>query len=176
MPESIALVAALFATIALSIDAMLPALPVIAAQLSPDNANLAQLVVTGFVFGVGLGMRQVTNATHSGVVCLTLVLVALNLGSVMPDTLAFAGHIVWPVALFARTGLTMGNLNALAMEPLVQMAGLAVSVATVGSVMLAVPVGQMFDGTAVPLMLRVTICAGLALMLLRYGVAERAPT
>ena len=33
--EFIALVAALFATIALSIDAMLPALPQIAAQLSP---------------------------------------------------------------------------------------------------------------------------------------------
>ena len=44
--EFVALVAMLFATIALSIDAMLPALPEIAASLSPDAPNAAQLVVT----------------------------------------------------------------------------------------------------------------------------------
>ena len=53
--EFIALIAALFATIAISIDAMLPALPQIAASLSPDAPNRAQLVVTSFVFGMGLG-------------------------------------------------------------------------------------------------------------------------
>ena len=45
----------LFATVALSIDAMLPALPAIAAALSPDAPNLAQLVVTSFVLGMGIG-------------------------------------------------------------------------------------------------------------------------
>src|SRR3989338_4384636 len=53
--EVIALIAALFATIAISIDAMLPAMPEIAATLSPDAPNRAQLVVTSFVFGMGLG-------------------------------------------------------------------------------------------------------------------------
>ena len=53
--EFVALIAALFATIALSIDAMLPALPEIAASLSPDAPNRAQLVITSFVFGMGLG-------------------------------------------------------------------------------------------------------------------------
>jgi DHA1 family bicyclomycin/chloramphenicol resistance-like MFS transporter len=53
--EFIGLIAMLFATIALSIDAMLPALPEIAATLSPDSPNRAQLVVTSFVLGMGLG-------------------------------------------------------------------------------------------------------------------------
>ncbi|MBH1974288.1 MAG: MFS transporter, partial [Rhodobacteraceae bacterium] len=53
--EFVALMAALAATVAVSIDAMLPALPEIAASLSPDAPNRAQLVVTSFVFGMGLG-------------------------------------------------------------------------------------------------------------------------
>ncbi len=53
--EFIALMAMLFATIAFSIDAMLPAMPEIAASLSPEAPNRAQLVVTSFVLGMGLG-------------------------------------------------------------------------------------------------------------------------
>jgi DHA1 family bicyclomycin/chloramphenicol resistance-like MFS transporter len=49
------MMAALYSTIALSIDAMLPALPEIAASLSPDAPNRAQLVVTSYVLGLGLG-------------------------------------------------------------------------------------------------------------------------
>jgi MFS transporter, DHA1 family, multidrug resistance protein len=126
-----------------------------------------------------LGMRRVTINTYFGIVVLTIVLLALNLGGLLSDDLAFAGHILWSVALFAMMGLTMGNLNALAMEPLGHIAGLAssvmTSIATVASVLLAVPIGQMFDGTAIPLMTGVAVYAGLALLLLRYGVAERAP-
>jgi len=53
--EFIALLAMLFATIAFSIDSMLPALPEIAAELSPNDVNKAQLVLTSFVLGMGLG-------------------------------------------------------------------------------------------------------------------------
>ena len=53
--EFVALIAMLFATIALSIDAMLPAQPEIARTLSPEAPNMAQLVITAFVFGMGLG-------------------------------------------------------------------------------------------------------------------------
>lgn len=53
--EFIALLAMLFATIAFSIDSMLPALPQIAAELSPNDVNKAQLVLTSFVLGMGIG-------------------------------------------------------------------------------------------------------------------------
>ena len=55
LPEFIALIAMLFATIAFSIDAMLPALPEIAQQLTPSDPNKAQLIVTSFVLGMGIG-------------------------------------------------------------------------------------------------------------------------
>ena len=53
--EFIILMAMLGGGVAFSIDAMLPALPRIGAELSPGAANRAQLVVTSFVFGMGLG-------------------------------------------------------------------------------------------------------------------------
>ena len=68
------------------------------------------------------------------------------------------------------TGLTIGNLNALGLEPVGHIAGMAASVmgaiATVASVVLAVPVGLAFNGTPYPLMAGVAIfaAAGWALM------------
>lgn len=53
--ELIAMLAFLFATVAFSIDAMLPALPELAADLTPGDVNRAQLILTAFVGGMGLG-------------------------------------------------------------------------------------------------------------------------
>jgi DHA1 family bicyclomycin/chloramphenicol resistance-like MFS transporter len=53
--ELIAMLAFLFATVAFSMDAMLPALPEIAAQMTPDDVNRAQLILTSFMAGMGLG-------------------------------------------------------------------------------------------------------------------------
>ena len=53
--EFVALIAMMFATIAFSIDAMLPALPEIGQELSPDDVNRAQLILTSFVLGMGIG-------------------------------------------------------------------------------------------------------------------------
>jgi len=53
--EFIALIAMMFATIAFSIDAMLPALHQIGEELVPEDPTRAALVLTSFVFGMGLG-------------------------------------------------------------------------------------------------------------------------
>lgn len=53
--EFVALLALLFSTVAFSIDAMLPLLTTIGAELSAHDPTLAQLVLTVFVFGLGLG-------------------------------------------------------------------------------------------------------------------------
>ena len=53
--EFVALQATLMALTAFAIDAMLPALPEIAQQLSAAHPNRAQLVVTSFVLGMGIG-------------------------------------------------------------------------------------------------------------------------
>ena len=53
--EFTGMLALLFATLAFSIDAMLPALPEIGAELSPEALNRAQLVLSAFVLGMGVG-------------------------------------------------------------------------------------------------------------------------
>jgi DHA1 family bicyclomycin/chloramphenicol resistance-like MFS transporter len=55
LPEFVAMLAVLFATVAFSIDAMLPALSEIAAELSPGDKNRAQLVLMSFMAGMGVG-------------------------------------------------------------------------------------------------------------------------
>ena len=51
----IALVGAIFAMGSLGVDAMLPALMQIAEALVPGAPNLAQMIITGFVIGMGFG-------------------------------------------------------------------------------------------------------------------------
>ena len=138
---------------------------------------IALISVAGSVINarvvVRVGMRRILNATYAAVLGLSVVLLATIWGDVMPEVLAFPAHLLWSIALFAMMGLSMGNLNALAMEPVGHIAGLASSVisaiATVGSVILAVPVGQAFDGTVVPLMAGVAVFIGLSLVAMQFA-------
>jgi DHA1 family bicyclomycin/chloramphenicol resistance-like MFS transporter len=126
-----------------------------------------------------VGMRVMVKVTYAVLLAATLLYLALQMASALPDTAAFAVHILWSVLLFAVMGLTLGNLSALAMEPLGHIAGLAASVtsaiATVASVVLAVPVGLMFDGSQGPLLLGVAGYGALALVL-SLALKTRADT
>lgn len=53
--EFVAMMAMSFATIAITIDAMLPAVPEITEALSPTEPNKVQLIITLFMLGMGLG-------------------------------------------------------------------------------------------------------------------------
>ena len=53
--EFVALMAIMSALTAFSTDAMLPALPEIASELSPEAPNRALMVVGAFMLGLGLG-------------------------------------------------------------------------------------------------------------------------
>ena len=118
-----------------------------------------------------IGMRPVIMMAYASVLALTLLLLVLIATGLMPEVLAFPLHIIWSIGLFSMMSMTMGNLNALAMEPVGHIAGLAASVmtsvATVASVVLAVPVGLMFDGTALPLMAGVAVFVAGALGLMQ---------
>jgi MFS transporter, DHA1 family, multidrug resistance protein len=116
-----------------------------------------------------LGMRRVVTRTYAGVVVLTLIALATLSTGLLQGNLSFAMQMLWCIGLFSMMGLTMGNLNALAMEPVGHIAGLAASVissvATVGSVMLAIPVGLAFNGTSTPLLIGVAVLTSLSLIL-----------
>ena len=124
-----------------------------------------------------LGMRFLITAMLSVQVVMagvTLALFAFGLSG----TPAFALFLVWQLSVFFQMGLTVGNINAIAMEPVGHIAGLAASVigatATVAGVLIAVPNGLMFDGTPVPLAAGIFIEAILALLLIRWLVRAEA--
>jgi DHA1 family bicyclomycin/chloramphenicol resistance-like MFS transporter len=123
-----------------------------------------------------LGMRRVVRATYAAQIVLTLLALALLAPGLVTGDAAFTVQLVWCIGLFAMMGLTMGNLNALAMEPVGHIAGLAASVisslATVGSVLLAIPLGLAFDGTATPLLIGVAALIALALALSLKSLGE----
>ena len=106
-----------------------------------------------------VGMRRMVTGALVLQVCFTALMLAALLAGIWPPSLAFAAHLVWTIGVFYMVGPTVGNLNALALEPVGHIAGMAASItaaiATIASVLLAAPVGLMFDGTAVPLMVAI---------------------
>ena len=118
-----------------------------------------------------LGMRRLVGVALAlqiglGVAVLALFQLPLSAG------VSFVLYFVWQMAVFCMISLTLGNLTSLAMEPLGHVAGMAASVisglATVGSVIIAIPIGLAFDGTPVPLMIGVLICTTLGLALMTW--------
>ncbi|MEO1778783.1 MAG: multidrug effflux MFS transporter [Pseudomonadota bacterium] len=67
----------------------------------------------------------------------------------------FVVYLVWQWGVMFQAGLTVANLNAMAMEPMGHVAGMAASVigavSTVFGAVIASPVGLLFDGTPLPL-------------------------
>ncbi|MGV8951166.1 MAG: multidrug effflux MFS transporter [Cypionkella sp.] len=125
---------------------------------------------------VRYGMRRLIWIGYAILVIFTAVLVAVKLLGLLPEGMAFAMHLLWTIAVFSAMGLQMGNLNALAMEPVGHIAGLAASVisavSTVGSVMLAIPVGLAFNGSELPLMIGVLVFNALALLVFRLDTGR----
>ena len=76
-------------------------------------------------------------------------------------------------------GMTLGTLNAIAMEPMGHIAGMAASVigalSTVGGAPIASPVGLLFDGTPLPLaVLILTFCVTASVLMQMMRRAEAA--
>lgn len=142
----------------------------LAATASAINARLV----------VRLGMRRMVRSILSvQIVVSGLYLVASGIG--WPDGTHFFAYFFWITGVFFMAGMTLGNLNAIAMEPMGHVAGMAASVvgavATVGSVLLAIPIGLMFDGTPVPGVAGVLALSIVALVVMRVlGARGEAAT
>lgn len=131
-------------------------------------AGSASLVNAALV--MRLGMRFLVTATLGGQVVISAVMLLLAVA--LPEGLSFPLFVLWQVSIFFMAGLVLGNLNALAMEPMGHIAGTAASVigavATVSGALLAAPMGLMFDGTPFWLTFAILTEASLALVLMRY--------
>lgn len=93
-------------------------------------------------------------------------LMALIWLSGAPPQVQFIAYVVWTTSVFFQAGMTIGNLNALAMEPMGHIAGIAASMvsalSTVGAVFVAAPIALAYDGTPLPIALGILACALLA--------------
>ncbi len=111
-----------------------------------------------------LGMRAMVRAMLAAQMLLSGLMIVASF-AVSGAGLSFAIYLVWTFSLFFQAGLTFGNLNALALEPLGHIAGLASSVitalGTIGAIVIAVPLGLAFDGTPRPLAMGVLVMAAL---------------
>lgn len=117
------------------------------ALVSASSGFLNAAVVRRFGMRAIIMVMFAVSATAS--LCFALLWPALT-----PD-LQFVGFVALQVVIFFQAGMTLGNLNALGLEPLGHIAGLAASViaglSTIGAALLAAPIGVAFDGTPLPL-------------------------
>ena len=139
--------------------------------LMSGSASLVNAIVV-----VKVGMRRmVTWSLGSQILFSATVLVLSNME--LPDTLQFGLFVAWQTSLFFMVGMTLGNLNAMAMEPMGHIAGMAASVigaiSTVIGAVLAAPIGLLFDGSLLPLTIGILAMVSTAfLIMLRMGRVE----
>ena len=112
-----------------------------------------------------LGMRMLTSIAFRAQVCFSALVFLVYWLGYFGGQFGFFCFLFWMFSIFFQAGLTMGNLTALAMEPVGHIAGTAASlvsaIATIGSVLLAAIVGQFFDGTPAAMIAGVALFATL---------------
>lgn len=110
-----------------------------------------------------LGIRRVVRISMLALAATSALALGVSLMR-EPDAVSFWICAVWLQSVFFMVGVSVGNLNALALEPMGHIAGLASSVvssvSTLGAMLVVIPIGLAFDGTPVPL------AAGLLVMAL----------
>ncbi len=120
---------------------------------------------------IRLGMREIVRRALLVQGGFTVIFLALQITGGLPQPLAFPITVLWLTSLFMLAGFGLGNMNALALEPLGHMAGLAASIvtaiATIGAAVLSVPIGLAFDGTTRPLTIGVLCLVSVAYLMLR---------
>lgn len=120
---------------------------------------------------IRVGMRRLALWAYLAQTVLAAVMAGLWAVGALTGTAAFAAFFVWATSIFFMAGLTFGNLQAIALQNLGHIAGLAASVVTAGSTMgavvIAAPIGLFFDGTPVPAMAGAAFCSAAGAFLMR---------
>ncbi len=148
-----------------------PGFPLWFALIAAFSA-LSAIVNARFVMKIG--MRGMCIRAYLFQIIFSVAALALTQTGFLTGTPAFAVFFIWATSVFFLSGFTYGNLNALALQRMGHIAGMAASivtaVATIGAVVIAAPLGLAFDGTPVPVMVGSLACSGLAFWLMRKTV------
>jgi DHA1 family bicyclomycin/chloramphenicol resistance-like MFS transporter len=93
-----------------------------------------------------------------------------------------SGHLpLWLVMAYLMTtffcmGILFGNQNALAMEPLGHLAGIGAAIVGSLSTLISIPlgtlIGRSYNGTAIPLIIGITVLSGLSLSVVHWAKAD----
>ncbi|MBV1925617.1 MAG: multidrug MFS transporter, partial [Rhodobacteraceae bacterium] len=110
--------------------------------------------VLNAILVVRVGMRRMVTWSIGVMIILTTLMFWVSTIDIA-QPVYFGFFVVWQACVFFMTGTTLGNLNAIAMEPMGHIAGMAASVigsvSTVAAAIIVAPIGLMFDGTLLPL-------------------------
>ena len=120
-----------------------------------------------------LGMFTVIRATYAAQLVMTLVVLGLISLVPLPLSFEFGLHILWSIGIFAMMGLTMGNLNAMAMEPMGHVAGIAAAIigstSSIMSMVIGTIIGQMYNGTLFPVTGGFLIFSCISMLIFSYA-------
>ncbi len=141
------------------------------AAISASSSLINAMIV------VRLGMKTVVKWAIAMQIGVSLGFLGYQLVIGIEAVPAFFVAFLWLTSVFYMAGLGIGNMNAIAMEPMGHIAGMASSVigasATIASMVFAVPIGLGFNGTMIPLtggvMVLSLVALGLVLMLKDTG-------
>ena len=129
----------------------------------------ASLLNAAFV--VRIGMRRIVTWSLAAQILLSASVLTLS-GLELPDSLAFGIFVVWQTSVFFMAGTTLGNLNAMAMEPMGHIAGMAASVigaiSTVLAAAIAAPIGLLFNGTLLPITLGILVMSSIGYLIMLH--------
>ncbi len=133
---------------------------ILAAPASFINASLVMKYGMRLLATIGFALQ---------IIFAVIILLILNT-SILADQLFLTVFVIWSTIAFFLKGLYFGNLNALAMEPMGKIAGMASAIigasATMVGILIAVFIGLAFNGTATPVLLGYIICSTAALFLM----------
>ena len=116
-----------------------------------------------------LGMWFLSTCACGFNMVFSIITLCLFYAEIIPSSYNLYIFIIWSCVLLFTMALSVGNLMALAMEPVGHIAGLASSIigstSTLISITIAIFIGMLFNGTGLPLIFGVTILAILSFAL-----------
>ncbi|KAB7614778.1 multidrug effflux MFS transporter [Amylibacter sp. SFDW26] len=129
----------------------------------------ASLLNSALVMRFGMQFLTLCAILSGILISITFLCIVASMSGV-PPLWAF---MMWLIPTFFCVGILFGNLNALAMEPLGDMAGLGSAFVGATSTIISLPIGLMisdqFSGTVMPLVLGFAIFNIIALMMMNWS-------
>jgi len=113
------------------------------------------------------GMRAICSGTAAAMVAASALF--LGVSALLPVTLPM--FVAYAGVLFFSFGLMFGNLNAIAVEPMGEVAGMASAIigatSSIISLALGTMIGQLYDGTLRPIALGFFVLGTVSWLLMR---------